>query len=357
MRFAPRYYRRTAFTIVELLVVISIIVVLGALSLSAVFSVRESQVKNATETTVQKLASALDQQWKATMDQIYEETPAPWAVNLSTNGTTRSPDLRRTRALYIKGRLRQEFPINFAQAIPDPQSPVITGSSPPKRQAFNPFFLSVSDGVPLKPTYAQALQDATGAYFVISSPEPDWTSSAMLYLILSQGRRGQAAFDPSALVEPSAIQSRTFNGKTFQIFVDAWGNPIRFFAFPTGNDEINSEPYVRTSTPNSTPPPQTIPYLAARDDQDPEDTLMSSAWFATFRNDFKLKLHDLPPPWDPSQPLVTPARHLIPVVASAGKDVLWGIDLKTMLIIQSQADQQQDNIYSYRLRRFGGRGD
>src|SRR6186997_3042654 len=112
MRFAPRYHRRTAFSLVELLVVISIIAVLSALSLSAVFGLRESQIKNATETTVQKLASALDQQWKATMDQIYEETPATWAVNLSTNGSTRGPDLRRARALYIKGRLRQEFPIN-----------------------------------------------------------------------------------------------------------------------------------------------------------------------------------------------------------------------------------------------------
>src|SRR5438874_2372184 len=107
MRFAPRYHRRAAFTLVELLVVISIIVVLGTISIGAVFSLRESQMKNFTEATVQKLASALDQQWKATLDQIYDETPATWAVNLSTNNS-RSPDLRRTRALYIKGRLRQE---------------------------------------------------------------------------------------------------------------------------------------------------------------------------------------------------------------------------------------------------------
>jgi prepilin-type N-terminal cleavage/methylation domain-containing protein len=346
MRFAPRHNGRTAFTLTELLVVVSIIAVIMSLSIGAIFGLRESQMKNFSEATVQKLASALDQQWKATMDQIYDETPAPWAVNLSTSSTTRSPDLRRTRALYIKGRLRQEFPINFAQAIPDPQSPVITGSNPPKRQAFNPFFLSISDGVPLKATYAQSLQDAAGNYFVIPNPEPDWTSSAMLFLTLSQGRRGQAAFDPASLVEPSAIQSRTLNGKTFQIFVDGWGNPLRFFVFPTGNDEINADPYVKPLTAN--------PY-ASYDVQDPEDTLMSPAWFATFRNDFKAKIHDLPPPSNPPFPIA--ARHLLPVVASAGKDGQWGIDLTTMRIIPSQADQQQDNIYSYRLRRVGARGD
>jgi type II secretory pathway pseudopilin PulG len=321
MRFAPRYHRRTAFTIVELLVVISIIVILSALSLSAVFGLRESQIKNVTETTVNKLASALDQQWKATMDQIYEETPATWAVNLSTNGTTRSPDLRRARALYIKGRLRQEFPVNFTEAT----ATII--------------FASGAGSIPPKPTYQQALAGVTS--------DPPWSSSAMLYMILSQGRRGMAAASPDNLVDASAIQSQTVNGKTFQYFVDAWGNPVRFFAFPTGNDEINVDPYVKPLVAN--------PY-ASHDDQDPEDTLMSPAWFPTFRNDFRLKIHDLPAPSNPpAQPMA--ARHLIPVVASAGKDGLWGIDLRTMAIIAAQANDQQDNIYSYRLRRSGGRGD
>ena len=37
------------------------------------------------------------------------------------------------------------------------------------------------------------------------------------------------AFDPANLVEPTAIQTGTVNGKTFPYFVDAWGNPLRFF--------------------------------------------------------------------------------------------------------------------------------
>ena len=57
------------------------------------------------------------------------------------------------------------------------------------------------------------------------SPVFDWESSALLYLSLKQGRRGQAAFDPATLVEPTAIQTRTDGTNTFQIFVDAWVHP------------------------------------------------------------------------------------------------------------------------------------
>src|SRR5207244_2852827 len=68
--------RRAGFTLIELLIVISIIFILASLTLAAVFNLRESQMKNFTEATVQKLASALDQQWKAAIDQIREE-PVP----------------------------------------------------------------------------------------------------------------------------------------------------------------------------------------------------------------------------------------------------------------------------------------
>jgi hypothetical protein len=251
------------------------------------------------------------------MDQINDETPSGAAMNLAGG------DLRRARAIYIKLRLRQEYPVNFTQAT-------------------TTIVFVTGDSLPPKPAYQQALAGVTS--------DPAWSSSALLYMALAQGRRGMAAFDAATLVEPAAIQSATVNGKTFPYFVDSWGNPLRFFLFPTGNDEINAEPYIRTQTPNLAPPPQYLPYTTGRDVQDPEDSLMSAQWATALRNDFRLKLHDLPTP----PGLNVPARHLIPVVASPGKDGLWGIDLQTMT---AQSNDANDNIYSYRLRRFGNRGD
>jgi hypothetical protein len=251
---------------------------------------------------------------KAVMDQIFDETPSTDAQGLAGG------DLRRTRAIYMKMRLRQEFPIDFFQATKNVN--FITGG-----------------GIAPKPAYQQALAGVTS--------NPAWSSSAMLYMILSQGRRGMAAFDAATLVEPAAIQTGVVNGKSFQYFVDAWGNPLRFFMFPTGNDEINVEPYIRTVTPGSA-----TPYTTGRDVQDPEDSLMSAVWNPAFRNDFRAKIHDLRTP----PGVGVPARHLMPIVASPGKDGLWGIDLQTMAPAAPTEDAN-DNIYSYRLRRFGNRGD
>lgn len=321
MRLPLRPARRDGFTVIELLVVISIIAVVASLSIGAVFTLRESQMKNFTEATVQKLASALDQQWKAVLDQANEETPAVWAMNQSVSALTNQPDLRRSRVLHGKGKLRQEFPISFGQ--------VVTASGAPATITF-----ATGLTLPPKQAYLQALNGVT------SATEPAWSSSAMLYMVLSQGRRGMAAAPPETLVDASAIQSATANGRTFSFFVDAWGNPLRFFAFPTGNDEINGPPYVTmlASNPNQ-----------GWDVQDPEDTLMSPAWTPALRNDFMAKIHALPAAGQNVR-----AHHLIPVVAAAGKDGAWGIDLITM---GSPTGDSTDNIYSYRLRRFGQRGD
>ena len=112
MRLTPVRNRRAAFTLVELLIVMGIIAVLASISIGAVFSLRESQIKNATETTVQKLASAFDQQLKAQMDQIFDETPSPVAQAFGRWRSAAHPrDLHEDAAA-------QEFPINFRKRPP-----------------------------------------------------------------------------------------------------------------------------------------------------------------------------------------------------------------------------------------------
>ena len=170
----------------------------------------------------------------------------------------------------------------------------------------------------------------------------------MLYMILSQGRRGMAASTRPRLSSRRPSRPAVVNGKSFQYFVDAWGNPLRFFMFPTGNDEINVEPYIRTTTPGSA-----TPYTTGRDVQDPEDSLMSAVWNPAFRNDFRAKIHDLPTP----PGVGVPARHLMPIVASPGKDGSVGHRPGRRWRPRPDRTTANDNIYSYRLRRFGNRGD
>src|SRR4029078_12681605 len=98
-------------TLIELLIVMLIIAILASLSLSAVFTVRESQMKSFSESLVSKLASALDVQWKAAIDQIREEPVPQWAVTMAGG------DAARGKTIYLKARLKQEFPVSFYQAM------------------------------------------------------------------------------------------------------------------------------------------------------------------------------------------------------------------------------------------------
>src|SRR5947207_978928 len=95
----------------------------------------------------------------------------------------------------------------------------------------------------------------------VAIPTPsDVDAAALLYLALTQGRRGQAGFNPAEHVAPSAIQTRTIANSTntasiqVKIFVDSWGNPVRHWTFPYGNVELNSPPYSNAFSQNQQSP-------------------------------------------------------------------------------------------------------
>src|SRR5262245_41527087 len=65
--------RRAGFTLLELLVVMALITVLAAVSIGTYFRVRATAEKHATEVMVEKLASAMDQQVKAIIEEALAE--------------------------------------------------------------------------------------------------------------------------------------------------------------------------------------------------------------------------------------------------------------------------------------------
>ena len=67
-------------------------------------------MKSFPESLVNKLASTVEQQWNAAVDQIREEPVPNWALSMG-NG-----DPRIAKVIYLKARLKQEFPVSFYQA-------------------------------------------------------------------------------------------------------------------------------------------------------------------------------------------------------------------------------------------------
>ncbi len=325
---------RAGFTLLELLVVMAIIATLASLVLSAVFTVRESQMKSFNETLVNKLASAVEQQWIAATDQIREEPVPSWALTMA-NG-----DLRIAKVIYLKARLKQEFPVSFYEAI-YPNANYTPGQSGAYQTSGG------GADLPPKATYAKALGALAPSFSSI--PQPDlaigtpmgFESSALLYLSLSQGRRGQTGFNPDEAAGPTAIRTATVGGVTLKYFADSWGNPVRLWAFPYLNTELNAPPYLQNLTASGAAATQN---QQSPDPQDPDQALLGFQ-SAAFNNMLRAD-------GTTNNPTLV---NLIPVVGSAGRDALWGVDYFHMA--PDGTPDSNDNIYSYRLRQFGRRGD
>jgi prepilin-type N-terminal cleavage/methylation domain-containing protein len=297
--------RRAGFTLVEMLVVISIIGVLVSLSAAGYFVWLGNQSQDTTETTMRQVFQVLNRQFKAVIDKADQET-IPASVLSMAGG-----DVRRGRVIWKKLRLKQEFPISYAEA----RNPW---------QAANPTYnLTPATDLPGNPVYIRALQGAV--------PGPG-ESSACLLLALSRNRGGVRL---SADDLPNTAVTDT-NGDGVKEIVDAWAKPMAFFRWPTGNAELTNLNTAKFADP-----------------LDPEGLLLSPTWYnlpSGKPNPQRLQFESLCHPISADG---KSAYYVIPALASGGRDMTLGLDLTTMAITNTAA--AADNIYSYRLR-LGARG-
>jgi hypothetical protein len=151
--------------------------------------------------------------------------------------------------------------------------------------------------------------------------------------------------------------------------VDAWGNPLVFYRWPapyvgdTTADDLN----VDSSSPAGPAPSASLPF---RDPLDPEGLLSDPTW-NNFANNYTNKMgvywfEQLLHPVHQGSTAATyaPASYFMrPVIVSAGKDGILGLvqpgaspspllpDTMTVdSTPQNASRNDQDNIYSYRLR-------
>ncbi len=311
--------RRTGFTLIELLVVIGIITVLAAMALGAYFRVVSNQYVKQTETSIRKIATGLNGQWAATISDVQNEIRnGDAAALMSQTGNDRD----MANALYLKLRLRQEFPQTFNEA---------TNSS------YKPY------GIAPKVVYTQAIANVSASAYGTSIPTE---SAILLYLALTQARRG-ASFNAADLGGAvGTVQYPPSVGPTFTVFIDAWGTPICF-------DRWSVEP---NRAPPKLPPASPVvlaqglnlstlqtelsepPYAPSpagsgfKDTTDPFGKLATSGVAGTFQFRF-------PPPF-PMSGTWTP--NYAPVVYSFGPDKYC---------------QTADDILSFRLMVAGQKGN
>jgi prepilin-type N-terminal cleavage/methylation domain-containing protein len=312
---------RGGFTLLELLVVIAIMTVLAALVIAGVGKVRTAQMSKTTEQTMIKLQTAIDQQWKAVVDQVKQDKLTGKIPKAVTDLCENDPD--RAEALWLYLNLKREFPQSFAEARGDacPNPNQLAGTAPFTAAntqrgiwIWSPQVNTNRAELVLQPrrTYASTFAATPAAGFDPAE------SAVLLYLnVTESGRRGM--INPSDDAFSGAKTDVAVGGGSFSAFKDAWGMPIAFFRFFDG-DEVNIAPFVNEKDPL----------------KDPMDNRGKLAGWANPTNR-KIAVSTL------GLGDVFDKRNKIPTVISAGPDRVF-------------FPQGADNILGFRVKRLGSQG-
>jgi prepilin-type N-terminal cleavage/methylation domain-containing protein len=352
---------RPGFTLVELLVVIAIITLMVAITAGTAMQVMSYQRSSNTGTTIQMINSALERQWKAVVDQARNETvPADVASIAYSASSPPANNDRRARIIWTKLRLKQIFPMNYSEALAPWQLPP-QFTSPPL-PSVPP--VTASD-LPRVLAYVKALSDA-GITIANTSKDPKvWpTESAVTLLLALQQGYGGNTFSQDSLPASSLGQGPG----TLKGLMDGWQQPICFYRWPLGNDDVN----------------QSNPAGAAqiyRDPLDPEGLLLDPLWnnptnYFGYGGVWWFEQYCHPVHVGDQSSYTPKAWYTVPIITSAGRNNRLGYvqpsagltppfrqtpypsPLLPDLMIPDPNDREGalDNIDSYRLR-LGARGD
>ncbi len=203
---AQRGTRRPGgFTLLEILVVVSIIAALIAISVAVYGNMMESARRAATMVTISKADKLLQQQITAwskefrNSTEIKQTSQHPVITNL-VSGT------HAQEALALKFYFKLHFPQNATEAAGFDGIPETNDDVAAYRQWLKP--------------------PAMGG----NMPSPA-DSSELLYLTLTEGRvRGATAVDTDSFTGRELADT---DGDGFVELVDGWGNPLRFYRWPT----------------------------------------------------------------------------------------------------------------------------
>lgn len=252
MRTRTRSNHR-GFTLIELMVVITIIAALVALSASAVLKFIQVQQTTNTQSTLDRVQSQLAKAWSKVKDQAFKEAPSLAAGLAGTDPNAAN----RAKMIYVKLKMRQAFPMNFAEALNVPYNN-------PELAAWGLPTLVPASPLPALPGYYSYLTSLGITPLMVSAqPFPDpRESSACLLMALQRGVSG-AGINPADLTAGGAAGSMiTPSGGNLPYLNDAWGRPILFSRAPAGSFYLNPAG----------------PVAGNNDPGDPQGYLLTPAW-------------------------------------------------------------------------------
>jgi prepilin-type N-terminal cleavage/methylation domain-containing protein len=325
---------RGGFTLLELLIAMAIIAILATLTTVAVIRYIDVQKGTNTKNAITKLTQLLRKRWNSAVERARMEaavstglTPQAQAYVQAIAGTSNA-DLQRV--VWVKLRLRQEFPVNFQEALSAPPAVVLTM---PTAQTINP-------PTELQPLAVyQAFLQKQGVTSTCTAKDPgtnvDAQSAACLLMAL-QRQDSAGGYKPEELGAGSVLEfpvyttAGTATGTKIKALVDGWNQPLAFYRVPWGSTELN---------------PGGAPSGVTNDTTDSLGTLCSQAWQSdtsttpNYYSIFQTVFGYAPPPVSGG----LNSFKLQPLLVSPGPDRTLGLDLTTAAETSSAAKDDLSN--------------
>jgi prepilin-type N-terminal cleavage/methylation domain-containing protein len=208
--------RARGFTLVELLVAVTILAILASLFLAALYTAQDQARTIKTRATIAKLHNIMMQRYDS-----YKTRRVP--INVRLLAVTSDPKYTQVVAKYRLDALRELMRLE----MPDRLSDVVDLSSPsgPVPQTTSVPVPSVTQG------YRRRLLRAFAAHGNPSSTVPYKNQSAeLLYMIVTSAM----ADDEGQAENFGASEVADTDNNGLPEFVDAWGTPIQWIRWPAG---------------------------------------------------------------------------------------------------------------------------
>jgi prepilin-type N-terminal cleavage/methylation domain-containing protein len=236
---------RSAFTLLELLIVVALIAVLMTMSVVVMASFMTQAEEEATAATILKLSRLIEQRTEAinrafTGVQVDIAEAATRALLVDPNGDGNRGDgifgvsSRSVNILARKAFYRTQLPQHFEELLRFQSTPSLVAGMPnllyfsvaaPRMRAE----LGLPDTTPLNDPGIVSAVTAKFAKHALNGPETE--SSEMLYFALVASGNFGASVTAADRFTNAEVQDTDEDG--LPEFVDSWGKPLRFYRWPT----------------------------------------------------------------------------------------------------------------------------